>query len=66
LDGIAPPGRDRRQQNGNDDRVDVLRHLREQHRQTAVILITAYETVETAVEGNEDGRVRLRDEAVQD
>jgi DNA-binding NtrC family response regulator len=29
---------------------DVLRHVREHHRQTAVILITAYGTVETAVE----------------
>src|SRR5260370_4177667 len=28
---------------------DVLRHVREHHRQTAVILITAYGTVETAV-----------------
>src|SRR6202171_3429040 len=29
---------------------DVLRHVREHHRQTAVILITAYGSVETAVE----------------
>src|SRR5215210_8433267 len=29
---------------------DVLRHVREHHRQTAVILITAYASVETAVE----------------
>ncbi|HAK06666.1 MAG TPA: DNA-binding response regulator, partial [Spartobacteria bacterium] len=28
---------------------DVLRHMREHHRQAAVILITAYGTVETAV-----------------
>jgi len=55
LDGIAPPGRDRRHQNGNDDRVDVLRHLREHHRQTAVVLITAYGTVETAVEAMKMG-----------
>ena len=29
---------------------DVLRHVREHHRQTAVILITAYASTETAVE----------------
>ncbi|HEY6070907.1 MAG TPA: response regulator, partial [Chthoniobacterales bacterium] len=29
---------------------DVLRHVREHHRQTAVILITAYGTEETAVQ----------------
>src|SRR5438105_14778686 len=29
---------------------DVLRHIREHHRQTAVILVTAYGTVETAVD----------------
>src|SRR3977135_4310019 len=29
---------------------DVLRHVREHHRQTSVILITAYASVETAVE----------------
>src|SRR3977135_2930633 len=29
---------------------DVLRHVREHHRQTAGILITAYASVETAVE----------------
>src|SRR5438045_9388719 len=29
---------------------DVLRHVREHHRQTAVILITAYAPLETAVE----------------
>src|SRR5204862_297346 len=34
---------------------DVLRHVREQHRQTAVILITAYGTVETAVEAMKMG-----------
>src|ERR1041385_3347180 len=34
---------------------DVLRHVREHHRQTAVILITAYGTVETAVEAVERG-----------
>jgi CheY-like chemotaxis protein len=43
---------------------DVLRHIREHHRQTAVILITAYASVETA-RGNEDGRLRLRHKAVQ-
>ncbi len=34
---------------------DVLRHVREHHRQTAVILITAYGTVETAVEAMKMG-----------
>ncbi len=34
---------------------DVLRHIREHHRQTAVILITAYGTVETAVEAMKMG-----------
>src|SRR5437773_7157646 len=34
---------------------DVLRHVREHHRQTAVILITAYATVETAVEAMKMG-----------
>jgi two-component system response regulator PilR (NtrC family) len=34
---------------------DVLRHVREDHRQTAVILITAYGTVETAVEAMKMG-----------
>src|ERR1700738_4023892 len=34
---------------------DVLRHVREHHRQTTVILITAYGKVETAVEGMEKG-----------
>src|SRR5947199_8890088 len=29
---------------------DVLRHIREHHRQTAVILITAYASVDTAFE----------------
>jgi two-component system, NtrC family, response regulator AtoC len=34
---------------------DVLRHVREHHRQTAVILITAYGTVETALEAMKMG-----------
>ena len=34
---------------------DVLRHVREHHRQTAVILITAYGSVETAVEAMKMG-----------
>src|ERR1700726_3964162 len=34
---------------------DVLRHVREHHRQTAVILITAYASVETAVEAMKIG-----------
>jgi two-component system response regulator AtoC len=34
---------------------DVLRHVREHHRQTAVILITAYASVETAVEAMKMG-----------
>jgi DNA-binding NtrC family response regulator len=34
---------------------DVLRHIREHHRQTAVILITAYASVETAVEAMKMG-----------
>jgi DNA-binding NtrC family response regulator len=34
---------------------DVLRHVREHHRQTAVILITAYGTVETAVQAMKMG-----------
>ncbi len=34
---------------------DVLRHIRENHRQTAVILITAYASVETAVEAMKMG-----------
>src|ERR671926_202897 len=34
---------------------DVLRHVREHHRQTAVILITAYGSVETAVESMKMG-----------
>jgi len=34
---------------------DVLRHVRENHRQTAVILITAYASVETAVEAMKMG-----------
>src|SRR6202163_1663938 len=34
---------------------DVLRHVREHHRQTAVILITAYGTVETAGEAVQMG-----------
>ena len=34
---------------------DVLRHVREHHRQTAVILITPYGTVETAVEAMKMG-----------
>ena len=34
---------------------DVLRHIRENHRQTAVILITAYGTTETAVEAMKMG-----------
>ena len=34
---------------------DVLRHVREHHRQTAVILITAYGTVETVVEAMKMG-----------
>src|ERR1700676_3554404 len=34
---------------------DVLRHIREHHRQTAVILITAYASVETAVEAMKIG-----------
>src|ERR1700694_1172135 len=34
---------------------DVLRHVREHHRQTAVILITAYASVETAGEAMKIG-----------
>src|SRR3981081_2031140 len=34
---------------------DVLRHVREHHRQTAVILITAYASVDTAVEAMKMG-----------
>src|SRR5438445_10278389 len=34
---------------------DVLQHVREHHRQTAVILITAYAAVETAVEAMNRG-----------
>ena len=34
---------------------DVLRHVRQHHRQTAVILITAYASVETAVEAMKMG-----------
>ena len=34
---------------------DVLRHVREHHRQTAVILITAYASVQTAVEAMKIG-----------
>jgi DNA-binding NtrC family response regulator len=34
---------------------DVLRHIREHHRQTAVILITAFASVETAVEAMKMG-----------
>src|SRR3982074_3401676 len=34
---------------------DVLRHIREHHRQTAVIMITAYASVETAVEAMKMG-----------
>src|ERR1700731_902109 len=34
---------------------DVLRHIREHHRQTAVILITAYASVDTAVEAMKMG-----------
>ena len=34
---------------------DVLRHVREHHRQTLVILITAYASVETAVEAMKMG-----------
>src|ERR1700745_782992 len=34
---------------------DVLRHVRENHRSTAVILITAYASVETAVEAMKMG-----------
>ena len=45
---------------------DVLRHVREHHRQTSVILITAYASVETAVEAMKMGAYGLRAEAVQD
>src|SRR5207244_11996740 len=34
---------------------DVLRHVREHHRQTAVILITAYASVDTAIEAMKMG-----------
>jgi len=44
---------------------DVLRHVREHLRQTAVILITAYASVETAVEAMKMA-LRLRNQAVQD
>src|ERR1022692_259544 len=42
---------------------DVLRHVREHHRQTAVILITAYGLRHggDGRRGDENGRIRLRD-----
>ncbi len=45
---------------------DVLRHVREHHRQTSVILITALRLGRDGGRSDEDGRVRLRDQAVQD
>ena len=51
---------------GGSDGLDVLRTAKAMHPTSAVILMTAFGSVQTAVEADEDRRVRLRPEAIRD